>query len=1617
MPSKAHEQKDERIEKAAAYLKERLDPALSAEAEPFLRAFYHRVAPEDVADYTIENMYGAALALWKFAAEREPGRPKIRVYNPNLEEHGWKSPHTVVEIVNDDMPFLVDSVTSALTELALTVHITIHPQITVQRNAKGKRTALLDATGTAVKKKGALAESVMHIEINEQSDPQVLSGIEESLAKVLSDVRAAVEDWSRMQDKLADAIDDLEKHPPPLEREEVDEGKYLLQWMGDNHFTFLGYREYDYAASKGQEELKIVSGTGLGILRDETTRVMGGRHGGATMTPEVREFLRRPEMMIVTKANARSTVHRPVYLDYVGVKTFDKSGKVVGERRFIGLFTSAAYNRNPRDIPFLRRKVAQVVERSSLGPTSHDGKALLNILEQYPRDELFQIAVGELTEIAIGILHLQERPRIRLFARRDKFERFVSCLVFVPRERYNTELRRRMQAILRDSFEGRDSAFYTQLGDSPLARLHFIVGTTPGQVPTPDLEQLEARLVDAARSWSDDLADALIERWGEEGGNRLYHRYGAAFPSAYREVFNTQNALHDIEKLELLDTDETLALNLYRPLEEPEHTLRFKIYNYGRPVPLSDCLPMLERMGFKVMEENPYAIGEATPLFWIHDFHLVDPSGQGLELGDIKAKLEEAFAKVWHGEMESDGFNRLVLRAGLSWREVIVLRAYSKYLRQTGMTFSQDYMEDTLSGNPVIAGLLVTLFRLSFDPEENGERAKHAGELQERIKAELDNVASLDEDRILRSFLNLVQSTLRTNYFQRADGGGPKAYLSFKLDSAEVLDLPAPRPYREIFVYSPRTEAIHLRGGSVARGGIRWSDRREDFRTEILGLMKAQMVKNSVIVPVGAKGGFVAKRLPVDGDRDAVMAEVVACYRTMMCGLLDITDNLAGGDVVPPADTVRHDGDDPYLVVAADKGTATFSDTANGIAGEYGFWLGDAFASGGSAGYDHKKMGITARGAWESVKRHFREMGRDIQNSPFTAIGVGDMSGDVFGNGMLLSRHTRLLAAFDHRHIFIDPDPDAESSFEERKRLFELPRSSWEDYDAKLISKDGGVFKRSAKSIALTPGIKKLFNIKRDSVTPNELIHFILMCKADLLWFGGIGTYVKSSHESNSDVGDRTNDAVRVDAKDLHCLVIGEGANLGVTQRGRIEYALNGGRVNSDAVDNSAGVDCSDHEVNIKILLGAVVTDGEMTGKQRDRLLAEMTDEVGDLVLQDNYLQTQALTVTQSDAEADLEPQVHFMRALERAGRLDRAIEFLPDDEELADRRAARTGLTRPEASVIMAYAKTTLYADLLETDLPDDPYLAADLAKYFPRPLRRKFKPMIGEHRLRREIITTVMANSMVNRAGLTFVYEMTEETGAGVASIARAYAIVRDAFKLRPLWTAIEGLDNQVPAEAQVDMIRSTKDVIRRDVLWFLRSGVSVQDIAAAINAYAPGIEALSAALEDVLSGFEAEAYGRRTEQLTGQGVPEDLAKRIAGLEPLGSALDIVRAATVSERPVEDVGRVYFGVGSRLNLNWLRSMAEEVAPKNHWERHALATIVDDLYDQQRWLTNAVLATADGKGGDDAIDAWEEHRAAAVGRANKLITEIRDSGVVDVAKLTIASGHIRGMIGNGQAA
>ncbi|MBA2351500.1 MAG: NAD-glutamate dehydrogenase [Burkholderiales bacterium] len=1589
--------KSERIERVLRLVHERLPAEHVSLTEIFVRDYFSQVDAEDLGEREVFDLYGAALSHLNFARRFQSGAPKLRVYNPRLEEHGWQSAHTIVEMVNDDMPFLVDSITMEVNRQGLTLHLIIHPVMEVKRDVGG---ALVELKPKA----GGRHESLIHVEVDRRSDPVLLGELQAGIQRILDDVRATVADWQAMRARLDDIIATLASSPPPLDQADIAEDTAFLRWIADSHFTFIGYREYDLMVREGDDALRIVAGSGLGILRETGERSESASF--AALPANARAQARALELLIVTKANSRSPVHRPGYLDYIGVKRFDESGNVVGEQRFLGLYTSTAYNARPADIPWLRRKVAIVIERAGFRPGSHAAKTLLTILEQYPRDELFQISAEELLNTVTGILRLGNRQRTRLFVRRDPYDRFLSCLIYVPRENYNTELRQRMQESLMRAFNGVSSEFTVQLSESALARILMVIRTRPGGVPDYDVRALEARLARAARRWRDDLHQALAEHGGEEQANRFAQRYRYAFPAGYVEDYSARNAVLDIALMESLDGDD-LAMNLYAPLEAPAGSLRFKIFHAGAPVTLSRSMPMLEHLGVTVLEERPYQIEpEGAAPIWIHDFGMTY-SGE-FEIHAVRDLFHDAFARVWSGEIENDDFNKLVLRARLAAADITVLRAYCKYLRQARFTFRQAYMEQALAAHPAIARALIELFHLRFDPTRDGNGEI---ELVKAINASLEKVENLDEDRILRQFLAVILATIRTNYFQRGGDGKPKAYLSFKLDSARVPGLPEPKPMFEIFVYSPRVEAVHLRGGKVARGGLRWSERMEDFRTEVLGLVKAQRVKNAVIVPVGSKGGFVVKNPPPATDREAFLKEGIACYQTFLRGMLDITDNLLAGSVVPPRSVKRLDGDDPYLVVAADKGTATFSDIANAIAADYGYWLGDAFASGGSAGYDHKKMGITARGAWESVKRHFRELGVNTQEQDFTVVGIGDMSGDVFGNGMLLSEHIKLVAAFDHRQIFLDPDPDPRASFAERNRMFALPRSSWADYDAKLISSGGGVYTRSAKSIALSPEVKQALAIAADALDPNDLINALLKAPVDLLYNGGIGTYVKASTQTHAEVGDRANDAIRVDGNELRCRVAAEGGNLGFTQLGRIEYALRGGKINTDAIDNSGGVDCSDHEVNIKILLNDVVTEGELTIRQRDHLLAEMTEEVGQLVLRDNYFQAQSLSVSGAHGAALLDAQQRFIRALERKGKLNRELEFLPSDEVIAERKAAKMGLTSPERAVLLAYAKLTLSDELIASSLPEDPYFAGALERYFPAPLRSRYRDHIARHPLRREIICTHVTNSMINRVGGTFVHWVREETGARPDEVVRAYLLTREVFDLVSLWKSVEALDNQVADATQTAMLTNGERLASRGTRWFLRNTQYQNDIERGLSHFAPGVAAIAGSLDTLLAQDDAQLTQQAQARLTSARVPPELAKRVAGLDALIAALDIVEVASGSDMSIESVARIYFALSGRLQFGWLRGHIALLPADSHWQTLAKAALRDDLANVQRKLTCAVVEQhATIEGADALIKAWENRSGGALERSRQVITDLQSGGAPDLAMLSVALRELRAL-------
>ena len=1593
----------ERIALAARAQSKRGDPL---DVEQFVRQYYRGVGEEDLAEYKVNELAALALAHLRSAAVRKAGKPLVRVFNTDPERDGWSSTHTIVEVTTEDMPFLVDSIGMVLTQAGLTVHIMIHPMLPMRRDRAGKLETLSDNGGDPGR---FTQESWQHLEIDRIGAPERLQEIEQKLFRTLDDVRLAIGDWEAMRQRAAEIAGEIERENPSIQPNEAREAKALLDWMAANHFTFIGYRQYRLRRGRSEDLLEPMPETGLGILR-----IRKGYSAEPTpLTGEQRDKARQPELLNITKANSVSTIHRSTYLDYVGLKTFDSAGRVTGEKRFLGLFTSAVYNRSPREIPLLRHKIERVVAHFGLDPASHDGKSVVYVLETYPRDELFQASTADLIRTVRGIVNLYERQRVRVFLRRDTFGRFYSALIFVPRDRYNTQVRQKIEALINDKLKATAIESQIQLSESALARVHMIIRLPADGGPRIEAEELERLIADAVRTWSDRLRDALIEEHGELDGRTLAERYRNAFPAAYEEDVKAAVALDDIRQLDEVVADaDRVAMRL---VSGEGKTVHLRLFRGASPIALSQALPILENMGFVVLSERPYRIAIAGGRsIWLQDFEMQRRDGGAIDTKALGERFTETFTSVWNGRAENDGFNQLIVLTDLTWRQASVIRAYCRFALQTGASFSQSYMEQVLASNANIASLLSELFQTQFNPATKA--AKRSAEI-ERLKQELsgllDSVRSLDEDRILRRFAHAIQATLRTNYFQTDASGASKPWLSFKLDARSIPEMPQPRPAFEIFVYSPRVEGVHLRMGHVARGGIRWSDRREDFRTEVLGLMKAQNVKNTLIVPVGAKGGFVPKRMPVGASREDIQREGVECYRTFISALLDITDNIVDGKLTPPPQVVRRDGDDPYLVVAADKGTATFSDIANQLAADYNFWLGDAFASGGSAGYDHKKMGITARGGWECVKRHFREMGVDTQTQDFTAVGVGDMAGDVFGNGMLQSPHTRLLAAFNHQHIFLDPEPDAVTSYKERERLFALPRSSWEDYNRKVISKGGGVFPRSAKSIKVSPQVQAMLGIKRDSITPVELIRAILCMPVDLLWNGGIGTYVKATDESHIEVGDRANDAVRVNGRELRCKVIGEGGNLGLSQRGRVEYALAGGRLNTDFVDNSGGVDCSDHEVNIKILLNNLPKRAGLTLDKRNQVLVDMTDEVGALVLRDNYLQSQALSMLEARASKDLLEHAHSIRRLEVSGLLDRALEYLPASEEIAERHQAGRGLTRPELAILLAYAKMALYSKIIDSNVPEDAYLGHELERYFPALIQKRFNKYLPEHRLRREIIATATTNSIVNRMGPTFARRVQEDTGADAGTIARAYAIAREVVAMRDTWASIEALDTKVSAAVQYEMMFETTRLLRFCTYWLIHRQSGKLDIERQVSRFRAGMKELDGLLPRVLAGADLEVFNNRDHYYTAASVPEKLAKRMASLAALRSGPDLVEIAEQSSLPLEQAATLYFGVGTALSLDWIREQVEVLGVEGHWQAVARTTLRDNVYNLQRLLCLQVIAESRQtvkRAPSEALLSWIERHRTSVDYLRQTVTDMRALPAMDFATLSVALQAVRRM-------
>ncbi|MFT3904723.1 MAG: NAD-glutamate dehydrogenase [Steroidobacteraceae bacterium] len=1473
----------------------------------------------------------------EFGAVRSSGELLLRISEAPPPEQAALGPHTLIELISDDMPFLVDTLIMTLAAAGSSIQMLLHPVLQVTRDGRGRLQRLQQHLG----KQGGARESWQLLRIGRLRNADAAL-LEQNLRAALADLQYACTDWNRMRAALLAQCQALQKNPPRLPAEQCAEAIELLRYVEANHFTLLGYSELRLQRRGRNLALRHVSGTALGILRP-VERTLDGTPGPDSGT--LRRQLQHHDILLLTHSNLRATVHRPGWLDYIGVRRFDKRGRAIGEARLLGLWTSSALNADPRSVPLLRQKIAAISASFDFSPDSHDAKRLTDVLITLPRTELFQASVPELRHCVRTVMALQERRALRLVLRRDEFGRFWSCLVFLPRERYEESARRRIEAQLMHSLGGVRMDSTLALGDSQLAQLHVIIrvgADAPARVAHARLEQ---QLAEALLGWRDHVQEALQGACEEEAAAHLAQRWLPLLPPAYQEETPPPLAVDDMVALERMVTQKLLLdLRLHRPAGLGGDRINLRLLRRTAPLTITEAVPILENFGLRVLAEHPYALApcEGTQ-FWLQDFELQQAGNQSLHLGRLRAPLLTALQAVLEARQENDGFNRLVVASALDAQGVLVLRALCRYLLQTGLPFSQSTMERTLGArHPLIAAQLWQLFVARLDPRHRS--APRAARLEATIRASIAAIPNPDEDRILRSLLSVLLATLRTNAFVNGAALPPEGVLALKLEARSIAHLPEPRPAFEIFVHGARVEGVHLRQGAVARGGIRWSERPEDFRTEVLGLMKAQHVKNTLIVPAGAKGGFIVRRLAAFSDAQTRHDEVAACYRLFIDALLQLTDNIVRGRVVPPP-IVRRDGDDPYLVVAADKGTATFSDLANSIAAARSFWLGDAFASGGSEGYDHKVMGITARGAWECVKRHFRELGRDIQQQPFTVAGIGDMSGDVFGNGMLLSRQIRLVAAFNHQHIFIDPAPDAAASFKERARLFALPRSGWNDYNARLIARGGGVFERSAKLLTLPAEARTLLGLPNEPIAPADVIRAILRMPVDLLWNGGIGTYVKARSERNGEIGDRANDALRLDASELHALVVGEGGNLGFSQRARIEYALNGGRINTDAVDNSAGVNTSDVEVNLKILIDNAARR-KPTPARRRQLIASCTDEVAQLVLRNNYLQSQALSLLQSTSARKLGTHQWLIRWLERHAGLNRALEFLPDDDQFEERRAHNQGLTRPELAQVIAWSKIALAQALGSADLGNDSFLKNELARYFPTRVRRAYASAIARHRLRRELLATSLTNSMVHRLGPGFVPELLARNAAPVADIVRAYAIAREAGGLRELWSGIEALDLPVAAAEQYHAHRLCNEFLA-ELIGRLLAICTAGELAAvgpASTRLRTAWRELSHSLLGALPEATRSTMAGERARLQAAGFPAPLAQRLAALPQLRALPELAQLMRAGRQRAARVAAIWVQSGEELGLEWLEQACARLPGGDAWSLAASESLQQRL-------------------------------------------------------------------------
>lgn len=1580
----------------------------------FVKLFYLQNRGRDFSDYSVEELHNSALLSFRFFSEKKETF-KTRICNPSLENEGFESHNTFLEVVSDDMPFLVDSLVGHLDKIGVRIKNIVHPIYSVSRDAAGK----VQSIGT---EQASKQESVIQLHLDKITNSSDISMLQENIKKILETLVLVVGDWKKMIDLANKAQQQVDNAAKIKDKKEIAEIKDFISWMVNGNFVLLGAKEFNIKASgKGVYELEEVKDSGLGVFASNYADIRPEVLNCSA--EEVCESVKNPYVIEIVKSRYKSRIHRLTNAERIRVQKISENGEVIGEFRFAGLFTSMAYTNSPNSIPLVRNKIAKVIADSGYIKGSHNYKELVSVLESYPRDELFQTDASDLLRIATGIVAICGRSQVRFFPRKDKYNRFVSCLVFTPRDRSNSDLRQKIKDYLAEVYGGEIADSFVEITESKLTRFHVIVRTNNG-IPVVDSSKVESEIFNMTRIWSDDLKESIALKFENEKRIQLFAKYQNAFSVSYVNRFDPKRAAIDIARMEECFEKNSIIFNLYRSSDNiPENVTELKIYNPQKELILSEVMPLLESFGFNVIQEHTYVVSpeeddrkNPNKKIWVHYFHL-NLSKQGDQFSEkLKSNFETAISLIWNNTLEVSMLNRLVVAAELDWKKIYLLRAYTKYIYQTGFRYSQAYVADVLVRYRDLTKLLIQLFEAKFDVDVKlsaSDRQKKIEEISAEINKGLVQVKDLLDDAVIKKFFSAINATLRTNYYQSSADGDFKGYVSFKFDCKKVSDLPLPLPYAEIFVYSATMEGIHLRGGRVARGGLRWSDRHEDFRTEVLGLMKAQMTKNAVIVPVGSKGGFVVKKPTAGLSRDEIQKDGVTAYQTFLRGLLDVTDNVIEGKIVHPQNVVMHDAADPYLVVAADKGTATFSDIANGISAEYNFWLGDAFASGGSVGYDHKKMGITAKGGWVSVKRHFAEMGHDTQSQDFTCVGIGDLAGDVFGNGMLLSKHIKLVAAFNHMHIFFDPNPDAAKSFEERVRMFNLPRSSWMDYDKSLISKGGGIFERSAKSIKLSSEVKEILGVEADEMEPNELIRAILKAPVDLLWNGGIGTYVKASDETNQEVGDRANDSLRINGADLRCKVVGEGGNLGFTQKGRIEYALNGGRINTDAMDNSAGVDCSDHEVNIKIALIQAMRSKKITLDERNKILESMTDDVSHLVLSDNRLQTQAISIAFSQGISSIGDQSQFLDRLEKSGLLNRKIEFLPAKKDLDKRQVEKIGLTRPELCVMLAYSKMDIYNALLASELLKDKYFETELFSYFPQLMQKQFADEISGHQLRNEIIATQITNFVVNRLGITFVSQMCQESGFGISDVVRSLIIACDSFGLREIWSEIENLDGKVDPQVQAKMFLASNKLLERSTLWLLRNQTK-GDISPIVTRFRKNSDELLRVLSTVLAQASRDSFERKIERYCLNNVDRKLAEKIAALDPLASVFDIAEISATSNFDLKVAAKIYFEVGNRFSIKWLRSKVSSINYENHWQRLSSKTILEDLYTYQMKITRSIV---DSCGKDkilcevESVKNWIRKSEFLVDRFDAFITELKDQSNPDLSVFIVALNRLKPLV------